>query len=57
MNIIIRNKKEALEAAEAIFDYTDSNLTMMEATDMPEESCKLAKELYEKAKAFKEFLS
>jgi len=56
MKILIESKADAIEAAEAICDYADNNLSMMDAADMPEESIKLAKEMLEKAKAFREFL-
>lgn len=54
MKILIENIEDAKAAADAIFDYTDNNLSSMEAYDMEEEGIKLAKEMYERAKAYKE---
>jgi|SRR5882672_1795707 len=41
----------AAKAAEAIFDYTDNNLTMFDATDCPSEK---AQQLYEAAKILRD---
>lgn len=46
--------KDAQAAAEAVCDYTDNNLSMMEACDMPEGSITKAQELHDAAKRLRD---
>lgn len=53
----IRTAEDARIAAQCIMDYADVNLSMMEAADVPRESCILAQATYDAAKALVEALS
>lgn len=54
MQIVVENSSDARSLAQSIFDYYDNNLSMMDATDMPEDAMELAKAAYIRAKNFKE---